>query len=153
MLAGSTHTRLHRRSRASVMTDERAPEAAGDPGIAMNCPYRGARLVYLRAAGVDPSTYFYRCTTHGVLMLPPDGRVRLVGTRATSPSTRRTSDAPLDDPASCSSSSRARRTTPDSASNCTTTASVRRRVSDFQERGVPDRAAVRPAARCVRGSR
>lgn len=55
------------------MTDEpRAPEAAGDPGIAMNCPYRGARLTYLRS---ENETHYYRCDRHGELMLPPDGRL------------------------------------------------------------------------------
>jgi hypothetical protein len=46
-----------------------------DPGFSMNCPLCGARLVYLRTEG---ETHFYRCDRHGMLMLPPDGRVRQV---------------------------------------------------------------------------
>jgi len=46
-----------------------------DPGINANCPYCGAKLEFLRTEG---ETHFYRCACHGVLMLPPDGRVRQV---------------------------------------------------------------------------
>jgi hypothetical protein len=41
----------------------------------MNCPLCGAPLVYLRSHG---DTHFYRCPRNGVLILPPDGRVRQV---------------------------------------------------------------------------
>lgn len=46
---------------------------ASDAGIAINCPYCGAALVYLRTEG---ETHYYRCSRHGVLILPPDGRIR-----------------------------------------------------------------------------
>jgi hypothetical protein len=52
---------------ARIMTD--------DPGIEMNYPLCGARLVYLRT---ECDTHFYRCARHGVLMLPADGRMRQV---------------------------------------------------------------------------
>ena len=52
---------------------DRAIDAA--PGISMNCPFCGARLEYLRT---EDETHFYRCDRHGMLMLPPDGRVRQV---------------------------------------------------------------------------
>jgi hypothetical protein len=44
-----------------------------DPGVPMNCPLCGARLTYLRT---DGETYVYHYLRHGVLILPPDGRLR-----------------------------------------------------------------------------
>jgi len=44
-----------------------------DPGVQLNCPLCGARLVYLRTEG---ETHIYHCLRHGVMLLPPDGRIR-----------------------------------------------------------------------------
>jgi hypothetical protein len=44
-----------------------------DPGLALNCPTCGTPLVYLRT---DNDTHVYRCPRHGLMLLPPDGRVR-----------------------------------------------------------------------------
>jgi hypothetical protein len=44
-----------------------------DPGFPINCPACGAPLVYIRTEG---DRHFYRCHRHGVLVLPPDGRLR-----------------------------------------------------------------------------
>jgi len=43
--------------------------------IQMNCPLCGSLLQFLR---IKSQTVYYRCARHGVLMLPPDGRVRPV---------------------------------------------------------------------------
>jgi hypothetical protein len=39
----------------------------------MNCPLCGAPIVCVRSQG---DTHYYRCDRHGVLVLPPDGRIR-----------------------------------------------------------------------------
>jgi hypothetical protein len=46
---------------------------SANPDIEVNCPYCGARLVYLRTEG---ETHYYRCARHGVLIVSPDGRIR-----------------------------------------------------------------------------
>jgi hypothetical protein len=54
-----------------IMTD--------DPvGVPMNCPYCGAPLTYVRTEGAGSvgETFVFRCARHGVLILPPDGRIR-----------------------------------------------------------------------------
>ena len=51
------------------------PLVKADPEIPINCPYCGAALIYVRTEG---GTHYYRCDRHGMLMLPPDGRVRQV---------------------------------------------------------------------------
>ena len=43
------------------------------PDFPLNCPYCGAPLAYVRTEG---DTHVYRCQRHGLLILPPDGRVR-----------------------------------------------------------------------------
>jgi hypothetical protein len=49
-----------------------------NPGITVNSPYCGAQLTYLRTEGegTEGETFVYRCPRHGVLILPPDGRIR-----------------------------------------------------------------------------
>ena len=44
-----------------------------DQGVPINCPICGALLVYVRA---EADTCVYQCPRHGVLVLPPDGRIR-----------------------------------------------------------------------------
>jgi len=41
-----------------------------DPGIQLNCPWCGVRLVYVRT---DGDTYVYHCLRHGMLLLSPAG--------------------------------------------------------------------------------
>ena len=52
---------------------------------ALNCPYCGARLEYARS---DENTHVFRCWGCGPLVLPPDGRLRCVGTPPTKSTTR-----------------------------------------------------------------
>jgi uncharacterized C2H2 Zn-finger protein len=44
-----------------------------DSQLPLNCPTCGAPLAYVRA---DGETHIYRCPRHGLLMRPPDGRIR-----------------------------------------------------------------------------
>jgi len=46
---------------------------SADPGIEMNCPICRAPLVYVRT---DGDTHLYTCPRRGMLILPPDGRMR-----------------------------------------------------------------------------
>ena len=47
-------------------------------GFKVNCPLCGAQFTYMRTedAGNDAETFLFRCPRHGVLILPPDGRIR-----------------------------------------------------------------------------
>jgi hypothetical protein len=47
-------------------------------GVPMNCPYCGAPLTYVRTegAGSEGETFVFRCARHGILILPPDARIR-----------------------------------------------------------------------------
>jgi hypothetical protein len=45
-----------------------------DPGFPLNCPHCGEKLAYVRTEG---EIHFYRCSRHGPLILPPDGRIKL----------------------------------------------------------------------------
>jgi hypothetical protein len=47
-------------------------------GFTVNCPYCGACLTHLRTegAGTESETFVFRCPRHGVLILPPDARIR-----------------------------------------------------------------------------
>jgi hypothetical protein len=44
-----------------------------DPDVPLHCPTCGEPLVFIRT---DGKTHIYRCPHHGLLILPPDGRVR-----------------------------------------------------------------------------
>jgi hypothetical protein len=51
-----------------------------DPGFPVNCPKCGAALVYVRSEGptdIYAATHFYRCWRHGVVVLPPNGIIRV----------------------------------------------------------------------------
>jgi tRNA(Ile2) C34 agmatinyltransferase TiaS len=41
--------------------------------LPLNCPTCGAAMSFVRSEG---ETLIYRCPRHGLLMLPPDGRIR-----------------------------------------------------------------------------
>jgi hypothetical protein len=47
-------------------------------GFTVNCHLCSARLTHLRTegAGTEKETFVFRCPRHGVLILPPDGRIR-----------------------------------------------------------------------------
>ena len=46
-----------------------------DPGFPVHCPHCGETLVYDHSEG---DTHFYRCPHHEVLVLLPDGRIRML---------------------------------------------------------------------------
>ena len=55
----------------ALMADEQTPL----PPLVLNCPRCGTRLAYVRA---DGDIEVYQCPNDGVVLLPPDGRVRVV---------------------------------------------------------------------------
>ena len=59
------------------MSQDRHGSVPGGPplpsNIVLNCPYCGKRLVNVPS---DNALAFYECATDGLLVLPPDGRLR-----------------------------------------------------------------------------
>ena len=45
-----------------------------NPGFPLNCPKCGQKLAYVRSEGEN---HFYRCPSHGAVILPPSGVVRV----------------------------------------------------------------------------
>jgi len=54
--------------------DRKIRPVKADPNFPVSCPHCGRKLVYRRT---EDATHFYRCERNGMLILPPDGRVRV----------------------------------------------------------------------------
>ena len=74
---GGTAPPLRRPSSSPwVVAESAALEYAAsmaDPQLSLHCPYCGELLVFVRT---KRDTRFYRCSRHGYLILPRDGRLR-----------------------------------------------------------------------------
>lgn len=57
------------------MPEDRKPEAPLGAGLPLNCPYCGQKLVSVPS---DGPTVYYQCVNDGLLILPPDGRMRRI---------------------------------------------------------------------------